>query len=398
VEGQLALTTIARESSVSASSGNIGETVMVVISKKNDRFTHTVAYRFGQESGYIDGDGNVCAQPVQLSAASCAFRLPESFYEEIPDEPSGQCELVCTTYDGETQIGEAQSCVFTATAEKSRSAPLLSGRVKDVNAATVALTGDEDVLIRYASTALCTVQATPRNGASLKTVQVDGIETPEFVLQMPNAESGSFTFRAVDSRGYESAVVTQNPTVPYVKLTCNVRPGRTDPGTGIAGVYVEGSCYCGSFGVAANTLTLRYAFAGGEVTELTLQPAEDHTYSAQLEIPGLDYTQSYDLLVQAQDQIATVDTTARIGQAIPVFHWGKDYFRFHVPISALSVNDRGECADADAALDPGVYRLTGEGLLLVFRSGDVLAQLVIGASGRKARLITEAAVQDWAAW
>lgn len=394
VAGELALTIIARASSINASSGNIGETVMIAVGKKNDRFTHTIAYRFGAETGYIDADGNAAAQPAQLRTSSCAFRLPESFYNQIPDDPSGQCELVCTTYDGDVQVGTPQSCVFMATAEKQRCKPLISGQVRDIDPVTVALTGDENVLIRYASTACCTANAQPRCGAYLENVQVNGAEMPDLVLEIPNTESGSFVFRAVDTRGYESAVTVETQIVPYVKLTCNVQPGRTDPGTGIARARVEGSCYCGSFGAEDNALILHYAIAGDEVQSIELPIREDHTYSAELELPGLDYTQNYDLEIVVEDRVSSLAAPVRIGQAMPIFAWGKDYFRFHVPLFAPAINDRGVCYDPDTAVLPGVYRLEG-GLLLVFASGDIKAQLAIGTEERKLRLITQQTVYDW---
>lgn len=403
VAGELALTTIARASTINASSGNIGETVMIAVGKKNDRFTHTLEYRFGELRGFVDTDGKASDQQVMLSASACAFCLPESFYDQIPDEPSGQCELVCTTYDGETQIGQSQSCTFTATAEKERCRPLLAAQVRDIDPVTVALTGDENVLIRYASTALCTVQAQPRCGADLESVQVAGKAAENGQVLLGQVDSGEFRLSATDSRGYETVLPVEASIVPYVKLSCNPQPGRTDPGTGVARITVEGSCYCGSFGAEDNMLILHYCLADEEVQSIRLSIGEDHTYRTVLELPGLDYTQSYDLEVWVEDKVSSLTTPVRIGQAIPVFDWGEGHFRFNVPVTATSVNDRGQCNDVEAAVAPGVYRLTssqpvGEGLLLVFASGGVTAQLAIGASGRKARLITEDAVREWADW
>ena len=73
VEGEMALTIIARASSINASSGNIGETVMIAVGKKNDRFTHTIAYRFGEEAGYIDADGNAVADVAVNTAGAAAL-------------------------------------------------------------------------------------------------------------------------------------------------------------------------------------------------------------------------------------------------------------------------------------------------------------------------------------
>ena len=259
---------------------------------------------------------------------------------------------------------------------------------------TVALTGDENVLIRYASTALCAIQAQPRNGASLVSVQAAGKEAEEGQVLLGQVDGGEVRLSATDSRGYETVLPVQVSIVPYVKLTCNPQPGRTDPGTGIARVTVEGSCYCGSFGAEENTLLLHYGIAGEPTQSVELPIGEDHTYSAVLELPGLDYTQSYDLEIWAEDKVCSLAAPVRIGQAIPVFDWGKDYFRFNVPMMAPAVNDRGLCSNADTARLPGVYRLE-DGLLLVFVSGDMTAQLAIGANGKRVRLLTPQTVYDW---
>ena len=159
------------------------------------------------------------------------FALPESFYYEIPGNPTGKCTLSCTTYLGNTQIGEKQTCVFTVTAAKDQCAPLVTAQAEDVNEATVALTGNAAVLVRYASNAKCTITATPRFGATIRAKTVEGVAVEDAVI-LP-AKDG-YVFAATDSRGYTTSVTLTPRVIPYVILTCRATAKRDDPTSGKA--------------------------------------------------------------------------------------------------------------------------------------------------------------------
>lgn len=334
----MTLSPIVRASGISAASANIGETAIIAISKKNDSFTHSVAYSFGALSGYVDADGNASEEEVIFSAASLGFKLPESFYGQIPDAPSGECTLTCYTYmDGEL-LDQPQSCSFTATAARSKCDPAVSGTVVDVNEATLALTGDENVLIQYHSAVLCTITAEAKNGASITQKRIAGTPVEGDTLQIPNVETGSFVFSATDSRGYSAqSSPVEKTVIDYVRLTNNATGARTDPTSGKAVLTVEGNCFAGSFGAADNVLTVSCSIDGADlVAAENVAVAEDHTYALTLELTGLDYTKSHSIQVTVSDALETVSKTVSIGKGIPVFNWGEDYFHFNVPASFKS--------------------------------------------------------------
>ena len=167
LEETLVLTDILRASSISATAAFIEEKSTVVIGVRNSSYTHSIVYRFGELTGFLDADGNPAEEETLLTASVINFALPESFYSQIPNAKSGQCTLTCRTYS-ENQLLGSTACEFTATADPERCGPLFDvAEVIDSNPDTVALTGDNTVLIRGISTASITAMASARKGADI---------------------------------------------------------------------------------------------------------------------------------------------------------------------------------------------------------------------------------------
>lgn len=331
ISREVELDTIPRASSIGATDANIGATSMVVVTKKNQTYKHSVAYRFGALSGYIKADGTVTDSEVIFSGTSIAFALPDDFYAQIPKAKSGKCTLTCKTYYGNTQVGEDQTVTFTAVAEEGICAPNVSGTVVDANETTKALTGDENKLVRYHSKAKCTITASAKNAATLASKTVNG-EAIINTLEISNAETGSFTFTAKDSRGYSKTARVEKTLVPYVKLTANAAVKRTDPTSGNATLTVKGNYYAGSFGAAKNALTLSYRVGTGE--EVTLTPTfSGNTYTASASLTGLSYDTAYSVTVTAADKLEEVTAELTVQKGIPTFDWGESDFQFNVPVS-----------------------------------------------------------------
>jgi len=322
------LTHIPRASTIGATDANIGAGSVIAVSRKSTDYTHSIAYAFGGLAGYLTGDGGITDKETKFTATSIPFALPESFYYEIPGNPTGKCTLSCTTYLGNTQIGEKQTCVFTVTAAKDQCAPLVTAQTEDVNEATVALTGNSAVLVRYASNAKCTITATPRFGAAIRAKTVEGVAVEDAVI-LP-AKDG-YVFAATDSRGYTTSVTLTPKVIPYVILTCRATAKRDDPTSGKATLTVSGECFAGSFGAAENALTLRYRVGGGDWVTLT-PTFTDHTYTATAALTGLLYTQRHTITVEAADHLATASAASTVEKGIPVFDWGEKDFTFHVPV------------------------------------------------------------------
>lgn len=332
VTGQsMTMTMIPRASTIGATDANIGAVSMIAVNKKSSTYTHSIAYKFGSLSGYITSSGSISSTEVKFSATSVSYTVSKGFYAQIPNAKTGVCTLTCKTYSGTTQVGNAQTCTFTVTAAEANCKPTVSGAVVDSNDVTKALTGNDNKLVRYYSTALCTITATAKNHATISSKTIGGATVSGTTRTIPNVESGRVTFAAKDSRGYSDSDTVNATMVPYVKLTNNAVGTRTEPTTGNAKLTIKGDYFNGSFGAVNNALTVKWRSSGG--TYVTVTPTiSGNTYSADVALSGLDYTQAYNYEVEVSDKLASVTKTVTIGKGVPVFDWGENDFNFHVPI------------------------------------------------------------------
>lgn len=331
VSAAVVLPVIPRASTVGATDAAIGSVSMVAVNRKSPSYTHSIQVQFGSLCGYLTADGILSGYEMRLSETGIPFQLPESFYGQIPDAKSGVCTLVCRTYSGSTQIGDAQSATFIATAAEALCSPAVSGTVTDGNSATAALTGDAGKLVRYMSTAQCAISATARNGASIAVKQIAGQTVSGDTLQIPQVEVGSISFFAKDSRGYSSGATVTASLIPYVILTAVVSADRPNPTDGSAVIRVHGNYFNGSFGAASNALSVRYRINGGSWASVT-PSVSGNAYSAEASLSGMDYQSQYSVDVEVSDRLATVSKTVTLKRGLPVFDWGEKDFVFHVPV------------------------------------------------------------------
>lgn len=360
----LTLTPIARASTIGAADAFVESTAIVAVNRKSEHYAHSVAFSFGELSGYLDGEGNISETEVIHTGTSIPFIIPASFYAQIPDKPSGVCTLTCRTYYGTQQVGDDQTATFTVTANPSLCAPVVSGTAVDVNPNTIALTGSADTLIRYYSRVLCTVTAEARNGASIVSKSINGSEV-ENSLEIPNAETGTFVLSAIDSRGYPASVTVSKTLIPYFGRTVKAAIQRTDPTGGEALLSVSGEFYPGSLGAADNALQVSYELTPGEAVQVPVTVTGED-YQGSILVSGLDYTRSYHIPVTAADKLGGETQTVTVKPGIPVFHWGQKDFAFHVPVYYLGellesrfLNKAGD--DMKGVLCMGGNRITGLG-------------------------------------
>ena len=331
-KGTAILDTIPRASTIGATDANIGATSMIAVIRKSSRYSHSIAYKFGTLSGYITASGGVSTTESKFTKTSIAFTVPTNFYAIIPNAKTGTCILTIKTYSGTTQIGDAQTCTFTATAAEANCKPTVSGTVVDSNDTTKALTGNARKLVRYYSTALCTITATPKHSATISRKTIGGVSVSGTTRSIPNVESGSVAFSVKDSRGYSASTTVHSTVVPYVKLTNNSSGARTDSTSGNAILTIRGNYYNGSFGAVNNTLEVKYRIGSGGYVAVS-PTINGSTYSARVSLSGLDYMHSYTVDIVATDKLASISKRIIIGKGIPIFDWGESGMAIHVPLT-----------------------------------------------------------------
>lgn len=333
----MTLTAIARESTAGASDANIGARTTIVVTRRNAAYTHSIAYRFGTLTGYITADGDISAAETKFTNTTVSWAIPTAFYAQIPNSKTGKCTLTVRTYSGSTQIGIDRPSEFTVTASEAACKPSVSGTVVDTNEVTKALTGDETKLVRYCSTALCTITASAKNSASIREKKIGGTTVSEDSIVIPEMEAKSITFFASDSRGYEASFTVSPTLIPYIMLTSNVLGERTHPTNGNARINVKGNYFNDTFGAESNSLTVKYRVDNGQY-ETVIPTISENEYQADIELTGLDYEQQHRFEVEVSDKIMAVSKSGTIKKGIPLFDWGQNDFSFHVPVSAQNIN------------------------------------------------------------
>ena len=338
-------------SSVGATDANIGSSSSVVVTKYNSSYYHSLQYKFGSLSGYITSSGGTQSTEVKFSNTSVAFRIPTSFYAEIPSSPTGKCTITCRTYSssGSTAVlGNATTCTITITATGS---PDISGIVADTNTTTVALTGDSSKLIRYKSTATATITATAKNSASIVSKFINGASVPGNTKVYQNCSETSFVFKTTDSRGYSNSVTIIPTVIAYTQLTLNPILSRPSPTSNNITISFSGDFYRGSFGTATNTLTIRYRYKeyGGSYgvwktiasTKIVIG-TRSYTSSQPFALDDeFNYQKEYQFQVQAIDgtseyPLSTVTKIITVPRGIPVFDWGENDFRVNGQLIAAA--------------------------------------------------------------
>ena len=325
------------KSLIGATDANIGSNSTITVTRYNSSFTHTITYKFGSATGTVVTKG---------TNTSISWTVPTTFYAQIPNAKTGTCTLTIETFNGNTSLG-TNTCTLTVTASSASSAPTVSGTVVDTNTTTVALTGNSATLIRYKSTAKCTITATAKNSATISTKYINDVAPTNNERSITNVSTTSFVFKATDSRGYTTSTTVTPSMIAYINLTCNPTITRPTPTGSDVVMTISGDYYRGSFGSYSNTLTIRYRYRKSTVStwgSWTTVPSTKYTigtktYSSSTISLGdeFDYRDSYVFQVQAYDgangtTLTTVTKTVTLQRGIPVFDWGESDFNFHVPI------------------------------------------------------------------
>lgn len=140
---------------------NIGDTIVVHMNRKSTVFTHTVVLKLGSYS-YTIGTG------VTDNISLDTDKIASSLYAQMPNSNEMTGEIVVTTYSGSVVIGTS-SCTIIAHVVNSN--PTFNVEYEDSNSKTVAITGDNQYIIRNNSTLEISVNnAQALNSATLKTI------------------------------------------------------------------------------------------------------------------------------------------------------------------------------------------------------------------------------------
>lgn len=324
--GDGTLSTIPRTSSVSASNANIGEAISISIHRASSSFTHTVTYAFCNLSGTI---------ATKTSSTSLSYTLPTSFYAQIPNDKASWGRIICDTYNGNTKIGSSE-CRFDVYVKESTNKPTMSPTVKDTNATTKALTGNENAIVNHHSNVAFNFNASAKNSATIKTYNLTagGQTSTSSSGTLSNVNTDKFISSVADSRGFVTTQTISPTFVNYIRLTCTMDVGNPTA-DGKCTLKITGNVFNNTFGESWNSLTVQYRTNNGDWTAVTAD-VNGYNYTATVNLTGLDYTQAYTFQARAIDSLETATTNSKTVKSTPIFDWGANDFDFHVPVFVKS--------------------------------------------------------------
>lgn len=316
-------------SRVACASFNLGTNTTISITRDNKAYTHTLKYSFNGATGTI---------VTKTTQTSYVWTPPAStFYSKIPNTTSGYGTVTCETYNGNTLVGTTTAGFYAYTV-KSACVPSVSGSVVDTNPATIALTGDSSALVLYLSKPKCTITATAKNSATIKSTQIEnpvGLVATTSPYTFDTVYSKEFRFKATDSRGYSTTtIVNVSKFIEYNPCYFDNIPvvTRTESTSTTATATISGYCFNGSFGSASNTLSVKYRYKTnsgtyGSYVNVTPTWKTDGTFTASVSIPNLSLGETYTIEFVVSDKLTTFPVETVLGQGIGDLRIAKDYIQ-----------------------------------------------------------------------
>ena len=203
VSGQVTLPRIARASTISSLSTNLGSAGTITITRQSSDFTHTLTYTFGSASGTI---------ATKTSNTSVSWTPDVSLINQFgANSSSGTGTITCTTYSGNTAVGTSTSTLTLTIPNSSL------WNVSGTYGSALTLTASN------ACSSGLTYTFAYHNGSSWQSIASTSNKTQSWtpntnlIANVSNASSGSVSVRVITYRGstaINTATATATLTIP----------------------------------------------------------------------------------------------------------------------------------------------------------------------------------------
>lgn len=308
--------------------GTIGSAIKISIARQSSALKHTLTYSFEGLTGTIVS---------KTTGASYNWTIPTDFYKQIPAARSAKCELTCETFTGSTSLGKT-TYSFTAQINETACQPTLNPTIKDVNSVSLAITNNDQIMVRNLSNAQIDSGASVKNSATIKTIKIAcGSKYLTTTSGTINAvEDSVFTFTLIDSRGLMAEKEITMSSIEYLGATCNFE-GEQPNINGEFSFTVSGNFFNGTFNGKQNTLAVAYRYKKeadanySSWISITPELGDDY-YFATVDLTGLDIKSGYYFQAKATDIVMTATSREKYVKYEPVFDWGKNDFAINVPL------------------------------------------------------------------
>ena len=299
--------------------GDFGDTISIHMNRKADTFTHTVRYKFGENTGTI-------ATGVTNGTT---WTIPLTLMNLIPNNTSGSGMIYVDTYSGDTLVGTG-SCGFTATVPASVKPTVtltlddVTG-VDDIYGSPVQLLSKIKVTAKGTSAYSSPIQSysITANGATYKEAEI----TTD-VLKASGSQTFSVTVK--DSRGRSGTASLSKTVLEYAfpvvsKLT--VRRCNSDGTENDQGEYVKATLSATVTSLSSKnttTYTLRYKKSSASSWTSVVLTALNGNYAPvnKSHVFAADSNSSYDVELDATDRHGTATRSTSVSTAFTLINWG----------------------------------------------------------------------------
>ena len=255
----------------------------------------------------------------------------------------------------------------------------------DTNSTTIALTGDDQILIRYHSNIFVETGAEAQKEATITSQYITNGKTTihEGSATFTNVEKDTFYYSVTDSRGFTTQEELKINLIPYFKptISLSVLPFSLN---GDLTFTLVGKYFSGSFGARDNSFSVSYVIveSGQSLSTATYQyvPRSASTvvgddYSTNYTISGLDANKSYQLMVRVQDSLDASYASRQSIAAAPLFDWSRTDFNFNVPVylkdTEIPLENLKDYIVLQAEDGDWFYRLWYSGKVELFGTKDI---------------------------
>jgi hypothetical protein len=321
----------------SSPSWNIGDPVHVDIARNHHTFTHIIKYYVGTKlihtSSTVEYSDDWTPTPAEIT----------DMYNQVKTSKSGTSKIEVYTYYEGIQVDVVK--VSTGSANVVNSEPIFGTgyTYKDSNAATVAITANDQQIIQGKSTVRVELptaaNATAQNGATMSSyiVTLNGVSktlpyssTDPLVFDMGVVNSSANTtlkVEAVDSRGFKTATTKTVTILPYStpSLSVNLRRKNGFEADTLLDIKSVISSVSGKNDMSLtsgaqyrykeniSSATFPTSWTNVPVTKSSL------TFTATQQIITLDIAKSYVFEIRVTDKLGNTVQTKSVAVGKPLF-------------------------------------------------------------------------------
>ena len=199
----------------------LGDTITIYTNRKSTAFTHTVQLKYGSNTVTI-GTAKAVGDSVTYNTAN----IQSAVYALIPNAKTYSNTITVTTYNGDTQIGSAQTITYYANVPDS-SKPTISGyTISEVGSALSGKGVSGTEVVQTLSTKRITVTVSALNGASVSSVTCQNgsksytmsLSSGKYTCDFAAPPTATFNITAIDSRGLSNSLPQTGTFKAYESL------------------------------------------------------------------------------------------------------------------------------------------------------------------------------------